>query len=101
MPTNVLFPIEQPWIIALCPIVHPEPILTSAPLSTWITVFSWIFVLSPITIGSLSPLITAPNQIPTLVPILTLPITWAVSEIQKSPLGKDGYILFKLYIAMK
>mgnify|MGYP003313783131 CR=1 FL=1 len=39
---------------------------------------------------------TAPNQIPTLIPILTSPIIFADEEIQYSPLGKVGDMSFKL-----
>jgi len=77
IPTKELFPIVHPWSIAMWPIVTPFPICILTPGSVWSTAPSCTFVLSPISIKSLSPRITALNQTLLDDPMFTFPTTTA------------------------
>ena len=65
--------------MALCPTVTPLPTVSGKPGSVWSVQLSWMLVRSPISIHSLSPRSTAPNQRLAPALILTLPMTIAVS----------------------
>ncbi len=82
MPTSEASPIEQPWSIALWPIVQFRPIVRGKPASVWSTQFSWMFDPSPTVIGSVSPRRVEPNQTEVALASTTRPITCAPGAIQ-------------------
>ena len=65
IPISEFFEILHPCSIQECPIVQSLPISKGYPLSVCNIEFSWMLHLLLIVIFSLSPLITAPNQIDT------------------------------------
>ncbi len=82
MPISTLLPMVQPWTMARWPMVQPMPTVAGKPGSVCTTTCSCRLESAPMTIASPSPRTTAPNQMPTLSPSVTLPITVAVGAIQ-------------------
>ena len=74
MPIRVPSPIVQPCSMTWWPMVTPLPSVSGSPGSVCRTQFSWTLLSSPITIGSLSPRITAPNMTFTRSPRVTCPM---------------------------
>ena len=77
MPTSVWAPICDPWTIARCPTVTSSPITVGNPGSACTTAPSWMFARSPTRIDSVSPRITAENQMLACSPTATSPTTTA------------------------
>jgi len=91
MPMSESGPTLQPCTIAWCPTVQPAPRLIGKPGSACSSDPSWMLAPSPISIQSLSPRSTQPNQMPTSTPSLMRPITDASGATQYSPSrGRSG-----------
>ena len=91
MPIRLLSPTMQPCSMTLWPITQLAPITIGNPGSVCSVALSWICERSPISIHSLSPRSTAPNQMLEWLFIRTRPISTAVSAIQYLPsAGNSG-----------
>ena len=82
MPISEPAPIVQPCSMTMWPIVQSAPMLIGKPGSVCSTDPSWMFEPRPMTIGSLSPRMTLPNQTLASSSMVTLPSTTALSATQ-------------------
>ncbi len=82
IPTSAPSSSVQPCRMTLWPTVQFFPIVSGKPRSVWQVELSCTLEFSPISIHSLSPRNTAPNQTLALLRRRTLPMTVAVSAMK-------------------
>ena len=85
IPTRLLLSMVAPWMVALCPIDTLSPITVFERLySVCTTAPSCMFTLLPMVMLFTSPRSTVPYQMEQLSPIVTSPMTAAVSAMKQS-----------------